>query len=332
MPDIPLLVIITVLLALLFDYTNGFHDTANAIATVVSTRVMSARAAVLMATAFNFLGAFLTTQVAITIANGLLVPEHASNLVIIAATFGAICWNLLTWYFAIPSSSSHALIGGLIGAALFHKGIEAIYWKQIILKVIAPMFLAPGVGFLIGFLAMVLIYLTCAKKQALHLKPIFRYLQISAGAFKALSHGQSDAQKTMGIITIALFTAGIQKGYTVPLWVILASASAVALGTAAGGWRIVQTMGTKIMHVEPVHGFAADTSAALVVFTTSLLGMPISTTQVVAASIFGVGTAKRASGVRWLVGQKLIVAWILTLPAAAIISGLTYVIIALFHH
>ena len=330
MPDIPLIIFATVLLALLFDYTNGFHDTANAIATVVSTRVMSARAAVLMATAFNFLGAFLTTHVAVTIANHLLVPEHTSNTVIVAATFGAICWNLLTWYYAIPSSSSHALIGGLIGAALLHKGVEALFWREIVIRVIAPMFLAPGVGFLIGLLAMTLIYLTCARKQALYLKPIFRYLQISAGAFKALSHGQSDAQKTMGIITISLLTSGLQKHNQVPLWVILASASAVALGTAAGGWRIVQTMGSKIMHVEPVHGFAADTSAAIVVFTTSLLGMPISTTQVVAASIFGVGTATRATGVRWLVGQKLLVAWFLTLPAAALISGFTYVILALF--
>jgi PiT family inorganic phosphate transporter len=324
MLEIPLIVLLVIALALLFDYTNGFHDTANAIATVVATRVLSPRNAIIMAVVFNFLGALLTTYVAKTIAAGLIETNKTTELVVLAAIIGAITWNLITWWLTLPSSSSHALIGGLLGAAFAHAGNKALQWTNIWFKVLLPMVFAPITGFIAGLLVMSSIYFTCSKARTHPISPLFKGLQVFAAAFKALSHGQSDAQKSMGIITISLVTAGLHQGNEVPLWVILSCATAIALGTAAGGWRIINTMGNKIVHLEPVHGFASDSSAATIIFTTSMMGMPISTTQIVASSIFGVGTAKGAQKVRWIVGQRILIAWILTLPAAALISALAY--------
>ena len=324
MPDVSILLVITIIIALIFDFTNGFHDTANAIASAVATRVLSPEVAVAMAAVFNFIGALISTHVAKTIAEGLVDPGQVSNVVVLAAILGAITWNLITWWWALPSSSSHALIGGLVGAALIYGGTDAVYPTAIWNKVLAPMVIVPAIGFVAGLLVMALIYFSCAKLQIGSVSNAFQKLQVAASAVKALAHGQSDAQKTMGIITFSLFTSGVYTGHEIPVWVVLSCASAIALGTALGGWRIIKTLATGIMPMKPVHGFAADASAGFLIIVASLFGMPISTSHVVSASIFGVGTATRPKALRWTVGQNIIMAWVLTLPAAAIMSAIYY--------
>ena len=331
MPDlaqIPPVVILTIIFALLFDYINGFHDTANSIATVVSTRVMTPRGAIIMAASLNFLGAMIAHGVSKTISHGLVAPEGAPQTVVLAAIMAAIVWNVITWKFGIPSSSSHALIGGLVGAAIVHKGVDVVQWGGVVHKVILPLFLSPMSGFLIGWVVMHIIYRLFGDAHPGKVGHIFRHLQRISAAFMAYSHGMNDAQKSMGIIMLALVAGGITEPSQLDkgpyFWVMIACATAMALGTSAGGWRIIKTMGHKIIRLEPVHGFAAETAAATVITIASLRGMPVSTTHVIAGSIFGVGASKRASAVRWGVAYEMIVAWFLTLPAAASLSALIY--------
>ncbi|HSR36234.1 MAG TPA: inorganic phosphate transporter [Desulfurivibrionaceae bacterium] len=444
MLELSLILVLVVIFTLAFDYINGFHDTANAIATVVSTRVLSPRSAIIMAAGLNFLGALFSTHVAVTIAGGLVdtarfqivdlhqpaalvaklktpqepvsryVAEHLSpatrqllqastpeiapseelqtalvndfnriltradlysaerfqgitlkpdtvkkaeeakdlkpeklanlnrtllekafpheldsgvdafQLVILAAIIGAIVWNLITWKYGIPSSSSHALIGGLVGAAVIHGGLEAVLWQGIVKKVLIPLVGSPSMGFLLGFLLMGFIFKTLAHVHPGRVSATFRHLQIFSAAAMAFTHGLNDAQKSMGIITMALVSARLIPEPVVPTWVVFSCATVMALGTSVGGWRIIKTMGHKIIRLEPVHGFAAETSSAIVLFITSHFGMPVSTTHVISGCIFGVGASKRLTAVRWGVAQSMVMAWVLTLPAAALVAALSY--------
>jgi PiT family inorganic phosphate transporter len=324
MPEVSFLLVLVVIGALAFDYINGFHDTANAIATVVSTRVLSPTTAIIMAAGLNFAGALVATHVAKTIAGDIVDKGNATEVVVLAAVVGAIFWNLLTWVYGIPSSSSHALIGGLVGAAMAKGGAEIITWGGLLAKVIYPLFGSPLAGFLIGYVLMSVIAFFFASANPGRAGGAFRKLQVVSSALMAFSHGQNDAQKSMGIITLALVSAGFLKEAEVPLWVKLSCALVMALGTAAGGWRIIHTVGQKIIRLEPVHGFAAETSGAAVILAAGHFGMPISTTHVITASIFGVGSSKRLSAVRWHVARSVVMAWVITLPATATVGALTY--------
>ena len=325
-----------VVVAIAFDYVNGMHDTANAIATVVSTRVLSPRAAIIMAAVLNLVGALVSTAVAKTIAGGLVDPHVATQVVVFSAILGAITWNLITWKYGIPSSSSHALIGGLCGAAIIAGGWKSLIFlghksgDGLIPKVLIPLVASPVIGLVIGFLLMSLIYIVFKRSNPHKVGKSFRKLQLVSSALMAYAHGQSDAQKSMGIITLALVSAGFLTKPDVPLWVVIACATAMALGTTAGGWRIMKTMGHKIIRLEPVHGFAAECSAAFVLFVTAHFGMPVSTTHVISGSIFGVGAAKRVSAVRWSVAQQMVIAWVLTIPASAIVAALVYCVVSRF--
>lgn len=318
------LVVLIVTCALTFDFINGFHDTANSIATVVSTRVLSPRIAILMSATLNFVGALCFTQVAQTIAKGLVTG--ATQTVILAAIVGAIVWNLVTWYFGIPSSSSHALVGGLIGAAWAQAGSRAILWQGVLSKVLIPLVASPVTGLIVGLILMWIIMALFGSRPAGSTGKMFRGMQVFSSAFMSFTHGSNDAQKSMGIIALALVSQG---GHTVvkapiPVWVKLACAVAMALGTSIGGWRIMKTMGHRIMRLEPVHGFAAETTASLVILHATLTGQTVSTTHVISGSIFGVGAAKRVSAVRWQVAGNMIVAWVLTIPAAALVASACY--------
>ncbi|WP_291438904.1 inorganic phosphate transporter [Desulfovibrio sp.] len=324
--DIPVLLALIVLVALIFDFTNGAHDCANAIATVVSTKVVTPRFAVGAAALLNLGGALLGTEVAKTLGSGIVLPHvvEGSHVLVLAALVGAISWNCITWYFGIPSSSSHALIGGLIGAAVADAGFGALNGGGIVDKVLVPLLASPLAGFLVGYLIMWIIFWSCARMHRRKVNGLFRRLQLVSAAFMAISHGLNDAQKTMGIITLALLIFGKIDAVEVPLWVKLSCAGAMALGTAVGGWKIVKTMGHRIFKLEPVHGFAAETSAALVITGASMLGAPVSTTHTISACIFGVGSTKRLSAVRWNVAGSLVTAWVLTLPAAGSIGFISY--------
>ncbi|HLD19206.1 MAG TPA: inorganic phosphate transporter [Candidatus Nanoarchaeia archaeon] len=323
MVEIIILAVIIIIIALVFDFINGFHDSANAIATVVSTRVLSPQAAVAMAAFWNFIGAFVfSTAIAKVVGSGIIDPNVTTLRLILAALIGAIAWNLITWYYGLPSSSSHALIGGLIGAALVAAGIGAINLGGVS-KTVTFIFIAPALGMIGGILGM--LALTWGfRKASKSVNPYFRKLQLVSASFYSLGHGTNDAQKTMGIIAAVLFAAGITSEFMIPVWVILAAHSAIALGTYAGGWRIVKTMGTRITKLKPVHGFAAETAGGFVLFGTAHYGIPVSTTHVIAGSIMGVGSVKRTSMVRWTVARKIIGAWILTIPAAALIAAVSY--------
>lgn len=324
--EIPFLLILIVIVALIFDFTNGAHDCANAIATVVSTKVLSPRVAVTMAALLNLAGALLGTEVAKTLGSGIVHPDvvMGSHILVLAALMGAIAWNCITWYFGIPSSSSHALIGGLIGAAVAHAGFSTLNGASIFSKVLLPLIISPLAGFGAAFLLMWLIYWLCANIQRSTVNRSFYRLQILSAGFMATSHGMNDAQKTMGVITLALLIFGQVDTVEVPLWVKLLCALAMAMGTAVGGWKIVKTMGHRIFKLEPVHGFAAETAAAMVITGASMFGAPISTTHTITASIFGVGATKRLSAVRWGVAGNLIVAWVLTIPAAASVAWICF--------
>jgi PiT family inorganic phosphate transporter len=330
MSEIPLLLAVIVLAALVFDFTNGAHDCANAIATIVSTKVVTPRFAVGAAALLNLCGALAGTEVAKTLGGGIVVPQvvEGSQLLVLAALLGATAWNLITWYFGIPSSSSHALIGGLIGSAVSHAGFGALNGKGIVDKVLIPLVASPLTGFLTGMFFMWCIYWICANIRRARVNMAFRRLQLLSAGLMATSHGLNDAQKTMGIITLALLIFGKIDSVEVPLWVKLACAAAMALGTAFGGWKIVKTMGHRIFKLEPVHGFAAETSAALVISGASFFGAPVSTTHTISACIFGVGSTKRLSAVRWPLAVQLVTAWILTLPAAGLMG---FVFFRLFH-
>lgn len=331
MPELPILLVIIVLVALVFDFTNGAHDCANAIATVVSTKVMSPRSAVMMATSLNLFGALLGEEVAHTLGSGIVNTDMVmgSQILVLAALIGAIAWNLITWYYGIPSSSSHALIGGLMGAAICHAGFSSLNGLSIFKKVLLPLVLSPLAGFGVSYAVMTLIMLIFWRANRHSVSRWFEKLQILSSAFMATSHGLNDAQKTMGIITLALFLFHEIDTIHVPLWVKLACAMAMAMGTALGGWKIVKTMGHRIFKLEPVHGFAAETSAAMVITGASLVGAPISTTHTISACVFGVGATKRLSAVRWGIAGNLVVAWILTIPASALIAGATFYLFTL---
>jgi len=319
--------LIVIALAVLFDYINGFHDTANAIATSVATRALSPRVAVLMAASFNFIGAFAGTAVAKSIASGLVNEGAMTQAIVAAALIGAIIWNLITWWFGVPSSSSHALIGGLIGATIVAAGTGALNLDGIWNKVLVPMVTSPILGFLIGLVFMIALTWIFFKVRRKPLANAFRKLQVLSAGYMAFAHGSNDAQKTMGIITLALVAAGVLTEPDVPVWVIILSASAISLGTAVGGWRIMHTMGQRVVKLEPVHGFAAETTAATVLLGTASLGMPVSTTHVISSAIMGVGTSKGIRGVRWGVARMILLAWFITIPFAAIAGGLAWVII-----
>ena len=321
-------VLIAVLaLAIAFDYINGFHDTANAIATSVSTRALTPTTAIAMSAVANFTGALIGTEVARTVGSGLIDTNVESQTVIAAALVGAIAWNLLTWRLGIPSSSSHALIGGLLGAALISAGFGAWQMDGVIGKVLVPLVGSPIIGFTLGLLLMALIFNVFRRANPQRLNGTFRRLQVVSAAYMAFSHGSNDAQKTMGIMTLALVTAGIQSTFDPPLWVILTAAAAISLGTAAGGWRIIKTMGTKVVKLDPVHGFAAETTAASVIFGASQLGMPVSTTHIISSAIMGVGSSDRLKTVRWNVARQIVMAWILTIPASGATAALAYLVL-----
>ena len=311
--------VVLIVFAVAFDFINGFHDTANAVATVVSTRVMRPGAAIAMAAVLNFAGALTGTEVAKTVGSGIVgttVPLHA----ITAALVAAIAWNLLTWYRGIPSSSSHALIGSLLGAGIASLGIGAAHWSVLLNKVAIPLLLSPIVGFLAALWLMRLLVKLFASQPPKRVGPIFRRTQLVSAAFMAFSHGGNDAQKTMGIITLALVSSGALSSFHVPLWVVALSAAAMAAGTLAGGRRIIHTMGTRLAHLEPIHGFAAETAAASVIQLASRLGFPLSTTHVISSGILGVGAARRVNAVRWGVARTMVGAWLLTIPVTAILG------------
>ena len=320
-------------LAVLFDYINGFHDTANAIATSVSTRALRPEHAILMSATANFVGALTGTAVAKTISSGLATtPSGADGQTIVAAALiGAIVWNLITWRFGIPSSSSHALIGGLLGAVTVSIGTSAIIVDGVASKVLLPLVASPIAGVTIGFLFMVVLLNVFRRANPRRINERFRRLQVVSAAFMAFSHGSNDAQKTMGIMTLALIAAGVlPPDAHIPLWVIVLAATAISLGTAAGGWRIIQTMGQRVVKLDPVHGFAAETTAASIIFTASHFGMPVSTTHVISSAIIGVGSSERLSAVRWGVAGNIVIAWILTIPASALAAAIAYVVISPF--
>ena len=317
-----ILIVLIVVLGLLFDYTNGFHDAANVVSTVIATGVLAPMSAIIMAGVLNFIGATQISGVAQTVATGLVNAHDTSQVVVLGAVIGAIIWNLITWFFGIPSSSSYALIGGLIGSAWSNQGVDIIIWKGLIGKVLLPMIFTPIIGFAIAFLFMKLLYRYLVNKQENHGEKIFRHLQIGSACFVALSHGLNDAQKSMGIITLGLFSGGYLSTTHIPFWVILACAIVMGLGTATGGFRIIKTMAFSITKIEPAQGFAAELSASIVILTASFMGMPVSSTQMIAGSITGVGTAKDIRAVRWKVPKKFVYTWILTLPGAGLVGGL----------
>jgi inorganic phosphate transporter, PiT family len=328
MPDgVTAILLAVIALAIAFDYINGFHDTANAIATSVTTRALRPAWAIAMSAVANFAGALVGTEVAETISGGIIDPNVESQTVIAAALVGAIAWNLLTWRLGIPSSSSHALIGGLLGASLVSAGVASWQIDGVVSRVLVPLVASPLIGFTVGLLLMGVLFNVFRRSHPARLNGVFRRLQVLSAAFMAFSHGSNDAQKTMGIMTLALVTAGMQTTLEPPLWVILTAATAISLGTAAGGWRIIKTMGTKVVKLDPVHGFAAETTAASVIFGASQIGVPVSTTHVISSAIMGVGSSDRLKTVRWSVARAIVTAWVLTIPAAGATAGLAFLLL-----
>jgi PiT family inorganic phosphate transporter len=322
---------IVVATALAFDFTNGFHDTANAVATSISTRAMSPRVAVGIAAILNFVGAFLSLQVAATIASGIVEADLITPSIVFAGLIGAIAWNLLTWYFGLPSSSSHALIGGVVGAAFAAEGSAAVIGDGILEKVVIPGLMAPVLALVVAGLGILLVYRIVGRQHPSRVSRGFRLGQIVSGSLFSLSHGTNDAQKTMGIIFLALVANGnLSTGDDVPTWVVVSAASAIAAGTYVGGWRIIRTMGSRIIKMDPAQGFAAQSAGAAVILSASHVGFPLSTTHVISGAIMGAGAAKRVSAVRWGVAGNIVAAWVMTLPASALVGALTYVVVHLF--
>lgn len=325
-----MILIVVIVFALTFEFINGFHDTANAIATSVYTRALTPKKAILLAASMNLIGALVSERVASTISKG-LVDIELEQYVILAALIGAIIWNLFTWWRGIPSSSSHALIGSLIGAVIVYTlSLDHIIWSGFAVKVLIPLFTSPLLGLLIGFLCMRLIYKVFADWSQSKVNRVFLRLQVFSSALVAYSHGNNDAQKTMGIITLALVTGGmLDASAGVPFWVKITCAFMMALGTSVGGWKILKTMGGGVTKLQPASGFAAQTSSALVIEFMTFLGAPVSTTQVITTSIMGAGSAKRKTAVRWGVAGNIFTAWIVTLPVTMILGGLTVYVIQL---
>jgi PiT family inorganic phosphate transporter len=317
-----------VIVALFFDFTNGFHDTANSIATSVSTRALSPRMAVLLAAVFNFAGAFVSIKVAATIAKGIVNPDAITLNIVLGGLVGAITWNLVTWLLGLPSSSSHALIGGVAGAAVSAEGWNVIQWNGLYEKVVKPSVLAPVLGVFVAFLLMLAITWLIRNQSPSKSFRVFRRLQLVSGSFVAFTHGTNDAQKTMGIISLALIASGHLKAepFDVPTWVIASSAIAIALGTYAGGWRIIRTLGTRIVKIDPPQGFAAQTACAGILWTTAHYGFPVSTTHTISGSVLGAGATRGFSAVRWGVAGNIVVAWCLTLPMAGLVGAVMEVV------
>ena len=318
------LLVIVIVVALVFDFTNGFHDTANAVATSVSTRALSPRAAVAVAAAANLGGAFATTAVAKTVGKGIIDTGLANTKTVLAALIGAIAWNLITWWRGLPSSSSHALIGGLLGAAMAQSWTDGVEWHGIAHKVAIPSLVSPLVGFGGAFVLLVVIYRLFGWLSRGAASRAFRLGQLASGTWFAFSHGANDAQKTMGVIALALFAHGSIDTFTIPIWVIVAAGLAIGAGTYVGGWRIMRTLGQRIYKLEPEHGFSAQVSAGTTLYAASVLGFPVSTTYVASGSVMGAGATKRLSAVRWGVAGSILTAWLLTIPAAGLVAAALY--------
>ena len=318
-------IVIVVATALLFDFTNGFHDTANVVATSISTHAMPPRIAVAYAAVFNFIGAFISLAVAATVAKDVVDANVITPTVVFAGLVGAIAWNLATWYFGLPSSSSHALIGGVVGSAFVAAGSDAVMGDGVLGKVLIPAVIAPVVAFVVGVVAINIIYGIVGRERPGLVNRGFRLGQVVSGGLLALAHGTNDAQKTMGVITLALIANGnLSSDSNVPTWVVISAASAISLGTYFGGWRIIRTMGTRIIKMDAAQGFSAQGAGAAVILASSHYGFPLSTTQVISGGVMGVGAGKKVSAVRWGVAGNIVVAWLLTLPAAAAMGGATY--------
>ncbi|QXJ26743.1 inorganic phosphate transporter [Actinomadura graeca] len=322
--------VLVVVISLVFDYTNGFHDAANAIATAVSTRALTPRVALLMAAVMNMLGALLGVEVAKTISDVITPPSGLHGLTVIAAgVLGAITWNLITWYFGLPSSSSHALIGGVVGAGIASS--STVNWSSVVDKVAVPMVVSPVVGFLLAYSVMIAILWIFRRSHPGRIGRRFRIAQTLSAASLALGHGLQDAQKTMGIIVLALVTTGHSNGDSVPTWVIVACAGALSLGTYAGGWRIMRTLGRKVIEVDPPKGFAAEATASVVLYVTAYFWhAPISTTHTITSAIMGAGATKRLSAVRWGMAGNIVLAWVLTMPMAAAVAAIVYGLVHFF--
>ncbi|GMB09002.1 inorganic phosphate transporter [Thermolongibacillus altinsuensis] len=331
MDTVLILTIFIVIFALAFDFINGFHDTANAIATSVSTRAMSPRQAIILAAVMNFIGALTFTGVAKTISKDIVDPYtlHDGSVVILAALIAGIAWNLITWYYGIPSSSSHALIGSIAGAAISAAGLDILNYKGF-LKILQSLILSPFLAFGVGFLVMFIFRFLFKNSNLSKTNKGFRLFQIVTAAMQAYTHGTNDAQKAMGIITMALIAGGYHTSTDIPLWVRVFAAVSMGLGTSVGGWKIIKTVGGKIMKIKPINGAAADLSSALIIFSATTLHLPVSTTHVISSAIMGVGAAQRVRGVKWGVAQRIVMTWIITLPASAIIAGVVYQLLHLF--
>jgi PiT family inorganic phosphate transporter len=329
--DSDLILVIVVGTALVFDFTNGFHDTANVVATSISTRAMPPRIAVGYAAALNFAGAFISIAVAATIAQDVVDVDAITPTVVFAGLIGAIAWNLATWYYGLPSSSSHALIGGVIGAAFVAAGPDAVLGDGVVGKVLIPAVIAPVLAFVVGAIGIVVCYRIVGRQRPGPVSRGYRLGQVVSGGLLALAHGTNDAQKTMGVITLALIANGtLAPDSDPPTWVIVSAAAAIALGTYFGGWRIIRTMGTRIIKMDPAQGFSAQGAGAAVILASSHFGFPLSTTQVISGGVMGAGAGKRVSAVRWGVAGDIVTAWLLTLPAAATIGALAYGLTRIF--
>ncbi len=326
MLEIPVLLLCIIIIALVFDYTNGANDTGNVIATVIATRALTPKQAVVMASLLNFAGAMVGNKVALTVGTGILTPTLIMNcrLLVLAALFGAIFWNIITLMLGLPSSSSHALVGGLIGAGIAYGGWGTLEYSSIFWKVVVPIFASPLAGFIVGYLATLGLNWACVKAKPKPANRAFRRLQILSSSVMAFSHGMNDAQKTMGMITLALFIFGMIPAIVVPLWVKIACATVIMLGTITGGWKIVKTIGTKFFRMEPLHGFAIQTAAALVIEGATHFGAPISTSHVISSAVLGSGSVRNISAVRWNMARRMLTAWGLTLPAAALMGALMF--------
>lgn len=348
------LLLAVIIIALLFEFINGFHDSANAIAMVVSTKALNPRYAILYAAILNFIGALFGTHVAQTIGSGLVSHDSITQLVILCALLGAVFWNLFTWYLGFPSSSSHALIGGLMGAAIAHKycqldksydlilrmpsfslehpSLEVLNGHNIFYKIIVPMITSPVLGFFVGLAIIIILLRIFYKYRPETLNKLFRRLQLISSGFLAFSHGSNDAQKTMGIITLSLMTFGFLKpdaGFHIPVWVICVCAATMALGTMTGGWKIIKTLSHKVVKMKPIHGFSAEVASASIILTASHFGFPVSTTHIISTAIIGVGTAVKANSVKWNVVKGIVTAWVCTIPICMILSATCY--LALMH-
>ncbi len=314
---------LVILAALLFDYINGFHDTANAIATCVSTRALSVRAAIFMAATLNFVGAMAFTKVAKTIGTGIVSGNNLTQMVVLAGVIGAIIWNIITWYYGLPSSSSHAIIGGLIGAVIAHVGSSALLWGGLE-KIILALVISPILGTVAGYIFVVVFSRILRNKSPGGVNRGFRKMQIFSAATMAFSHGTADAQKSMGVITMALLSYGAIPVFDVPTWVKIVCAMAMALGTAAGGWRIIKTVGRDFVKLQPMTGFSVDSASTSVILGAAMMGLPTSTTHVVTSAILGTGLSKSINAVNWKVAQRIVLAWVLTIPSAAMVGYLVY--------